>query len=64
MSRCPECSQIIKFSKICHVCKQGIGRGHKYRQIINEQELSYKLEHWDCNNPDTYGKKYEKGKKK
>lgn len=63
MSRCPACNQIIKVSRICHKCKNPIGKSHKWKQIELE-DYSYKLEHWDCKNPDSYGDKYEKEKKK
>lgn len=61
--RCPECNQVIKLSRVCFKCKKGIAKYHKWKQVQSE-DWSFTLEHWDCNAPDTYGKKYAKEKKK
>lgn len=46
-----------KKKRICAKCKKGIGKSDKFRHITDE-EKTY-IEHWDCQDPKSYGGKYK-----
>lgn len=58
MAQCPHCYQQIKLTRVCFKCKKPISISHKWRQIVND-DFSFRLEHWDCKDPVSWGDKFK-----
>jgi len=62
--KCVTCGHkfIVKtYKRFCFKCKKPVIKRHKVTYIPQEQKGIFKLQHWDCDNPESYGKKYQCG---
>ncbi len=61
-TKCPTCGRTMlkrKPIRVCANCKQPILKDHKYKYEPLDDIGIFKLVHWDCKAPESYGPKYK-----
>ena len=55
--KCPTCGRTIlqkKPKRVCFKCKQPIVKNHKYTLESAGEDGVFKMQHWNCDDPESY----------